>query len=102
MDGRDIGTVVLPDAELKLFMTADPEVRAQRRFKELNEKGTEVTFEEVLENVQKRDEIDSSRKTDPLRQAEDAIVIDNTHLTMEEQFTFAINQVNKLVEMPTA
>lgn len=98
MDGRDIGTVVLPDAELKLFMIADPEIRAKRRFEELKAKGQEVTLEEVLHNVNERDRIDTTRKADPLRQAEDAIVIDNSHLTLEEQFTFAMNQVQKTLE----
>ena len=98
MDGRDIGTVVLPDAELKLFMIADPEIRAQRRFDELKAKGQEVTYEEVLQNVNERDRIDTTRATDPLRQADDAIVIDNSHLTLEEQFAFAMNQVQKTVE----
>jgi cytidylate kinase len=85
MDGRDIGTVVFPDAELKLFITASPEVRAQRRLKELTAKGENVSFEEVLANLQKRDFIDSTRKDGPLRQADDAIVIDNSYLTIDEQ-----------------
>lgn len=86
MDGRDIGSVVFPDAELKIFMTASPEVRAQRRFKEITEKGDKVSFEEVLENVKKRDKIDSERAASPLIQTEDAILLDNSHLSPEEQY----------------
>ncbi|MDR2691446.1 MAG: (d)CMP kinase [Dysgonamonadaceae bacterium] len=85
MDGRDIGTVVFPDAELKIFVTARPEVRAHRRLAELAAKGENATFEEVLDNLTKRDLIDSTRKDGPLRQAEDAVVIDNSDLTVEEQ-----------------
>lgn len=86
MDGRDIGTVVFPNAELKLFMTATPEVRAQRRYQELVNRGEEVTYEEVYENVQERDEIDSHRADSPLRIAESAIVIDNSEMNLEDQF----------------
>ena len=86
MDGRDIGTVVFPDAEMKVFATASAEVRAQRRYDELRAKGdTTTTLEEVLENVTERDRIDSTRKESPLRQAEDAVVLDNSHMTLEEQ-----------------
>ncbi len=85
MDGRDIGTVVMPDAELKFFVTASAEVRAERRYKELTAKGDQVNYEEILKNVTERDRIDSTRATDPLRQAEDAILLDNSHLTREEQ-----------------
>ena len=86
MDGRDIGTVVFPDAELKVFVTASAEVRAERRFKELQSKGdTTTTFEEVLANVQERDLLDSTRKESPLRQADDALLLDNSNLTLEEQ-----------------
>lgn len=85
MDGRDIGTVVFPEAELKVFMTASEEVRAQRRFKELQAKGEKVSFEEVLANIKHRDHVDTTRKESPLRKADDAITIDNTHLTIEEQ-----------------
>ncbi len=86
MDGRDIGTVVFPDAELKVFVTASAEVRAQRRYQELQSKGdTSTTFEEVLANVQERDHIDSTRKESPLRQAPDALLLDNSHLTLDEQ-----------------
>ncbi|MFN8325581.1 (d)CMP kinase [Flavobacterium sp.] len=86
MDGRDIGTVVFPDAELKIFMTASPEVRAKRRFDELKEKGQNVTFDEVLKNVQERDYIDTHREDSPLVKAIDAIEIDNSNLSREEQF----------------
>jgi CMP/dCMP kinase len=95
MDGRDIGTVVLPDAELKFFMTADNKVRAQRRFDELKSLGVETSLEEVLRNVNARDEYDSTRSNDPLRRADDAIVIDNTNLTIEEQFQFVMGHIMK-------
>ena len=85
MDGRDIGTVVFPDAELKLFLTASPEIRAQRRFDELKEKGQNPVFEDVLADVKDRDYRDTHRAESPLRQAEDAVVIDNSQLTREEQ-----------------
>lgn len=86
MDGRDIGTVVFPDAELKIFMTASAEERAQRRFKEMEEKGQEVSYEEVLKNVEDRDLQDTTRKDSPLVIADDAIEIDNSYLDLEEQF----------------
>jgi len=86
MDGRDIGTVVFPDAELKLFMTASPEKRATRRYKELLEKGHDVSYEEVLENVQQRDHLDSTREDSPLIKAEDAIAFDNSDMGLKEQF----------------
>jgi len=86
MDGRDIGTVVFPNAELKIFMTASARERAQRRFKELSERGEEVTYQEVLENVEERDLLDTTRKDSPLVKAEDAKEIDNSHLTLEGQF----------------
>jgi cytidylate kinase len=85
MDGRDIGTVVFPDAELKIFLTATPEVRAMRRYKELIEKGMEASLEEVTQNIEKRDHIDSTREDSPLRQAEDAIELDNSNITVEQQ-----------------
>ena len=86
MDGRDIGTVVFPDAEMKVFATASAQVRAQRRFDELRSKGdTTTTFDEVLANVNERDHIDSTRKESPLRQADDAVVLDNSHMTIEQQ-----------------
>lgn len=91
MDGRDVGTVVFPDAELKIFVTASPEVRAQRRLDESLAKGENVTFDEVLQNLAKRDHIDSTRKDGPLRQAEDARVLDNSNLTIAEQNEWLIN-----------
>lgn len=94
MDGRDIGTVVFPNAELKLFMTATPEVRAQRRYNELIAQGEKVSFDEVLHNVQERDRIDTTREDSPLIKAEDAIEIDNSNMNLEEQFIL----VNKLVQ----
>jgi len=90
MDGRDIGTVVFPKAELKIFMTADNAVRVERRFRELVEKNPNITIEEVAENIQMRDYIDSNREVSPLRQANDAVVIDNTNLTPEEQLKKAL------------
>jgi cytidylate kinase len=88
MDGRDIGTTVFPEAEIKLYMTADAKVRAQRRYDELTAKGDRVTFDEILENVISRDHADMNRAVSPLRQAEDAIVLDNSHLTVEEQMSW--------------
>jgi len=85
MDGRDIGTVVFPDAELKIFMTAGVEIRAERRYKELIEKGLSVSFEQVRENIVKRDRIDENRQESPLRKAEDAIILDNSYMTPDEQ-----------------
>ncbi|MBT8280730.1 MAG: (d)CMP kinase [Muriicola sp.] len=90
MDGRDIGTVVFPEAELKIFMTASPDIRATRRYKELLDRGADISFEEVLENVQARDYIDSHRKFSPLKKAEDAIVLDNSKMNQEEQFKRAL------------
>ena len=90
MDGRDIGTVVFPDAELKIFMTADNAVRVERRFQELYEKNPNITLEEIRNNLELRDYIDSHREVSPLRQAEDAIVLDNTQLTEKEQFQKAL------------
>lgn len=100
MDGRDIGTNVIPYAEVKLFMTASPEIRAQRRFDELKGKGMDVSYDEVLKNLADRDETDSNRETNPLRQADDAIVIDNSHLTMEEQFEKAVNIIEEATPLP--
>lgn len=85
MDGRDIGTVVFPDAELKLFMTADPRIRALRRYEELREKGDSVSLEEIEQNIIDRDRADQSRAISPLRQAEDAVVLDNSYMSLEEQ-----------------
>ena len=99
MDGRDIGTAVFPKAELKIFLTASPEVRAQRRFDELVAKGDkDVKFEEVLKNVQERDYLDTHREIAPLRQADDAIVIDNSHLTKDEQNALLLQYFNQAVE----
>lgn len=94
MDGRDIGTVVFPDAELKIFMTAGADTRAQRRFDELQEKGDPVTYEEVLKNVEERDYIDTHREDSPLVMADDAIEIDNSYLTKQEQFDAVLELVN--------
>ena len=88
MDGRDIGTTVFPDAELKIFMVADSMIRAERRAAEMRAKGDEVNIEDVLKNLQERDYIDSHRETSPLTQAEDAIVLDNSHMTMEDQMVW--------------
>jgi cytidylate kinase len=98
MDGRDIGTVVFPDAELKLFLTASPENRAQRRYDELIEKGDKVSYEDVLKNVLERDYIDSHRTDSPLVKAEDAIEIDNSHMTKDEQFHIVLNLVEKILK----
>lgn len=97
MDGRDIGTVVFPDAELKIFMTASAETRAQRRFDELNEKGQEVSYEQVLKNVLDRDYIDTHRDDSPLRMADDAIEIDNSYLTKDEQFNAVLEMVDEII-----
>lgn len=94
MDGRDIGTTVFPEAEIKLFMTADPKVRAQRRYDELTAKGDEVSFDEVLQNVISRDEADMNRKVSPLRKADDAIVLDNSHMRVEEQMEWFMELYN--------
>ena len=92
MDGRDIGTVVFPQAELKVFVTASAEVRAQRRFLELTAKGQAVAFEDILRNVQERDNIDSHREVAPLRQADDALVLDNSEMTREEQMQWLLDR----------
>ena len=98
MDGRDIGTVVFPDAELKIFMTASAETRAKRRFKELIERGEKVLYEDVLKNVQERDYIDSHRKDSPLIKAEGAIEIDNSNMSLEEQFEKILQLVKKAMQ----
>lgn len=90
MDGRDIGTVVFPDAELKLFLTASVEERAKRRYLELKQTGIDVSFEEILHNIKERDRIDSTRDTSPLHPAKDAVIIDNTNLSIEEQFAMVV------------
>ncbi len=97
MDGRDIGTVVFPNAELKIFLTASPEVRAERRYKELIEKGTPASYEDVLANLQERDYIDSNRSDSPLKQADDAVLLDNSNLTREEQFNETMQLVKKVL-----
>ena len=97
MDGRDIGSVVFPNAELKLFMTASEDIRAQRRYNELIAKGSEVSIEEVKVNLSKRDYIDSHRDTAPLIQTNDAIVLDNSHLSQKEQLDWVLKKQNKLV-----
>ncbi len=91
MDGRDIGTVVFPAAEMKVFCNAAPERRAQRRFKELSEKGAEVSYEEILANVNERDLIDMTRKESPLRQADDAVLLDNSEMSLDEQNDWLMN-----------
>jgi cytidylate kinase len=96
MDGRDIGTVVFPDADLKIFMTASAATRAQRRYDELHQKGDTVTYEEVLKNVEERDYIDTHREDSPLIIAKDAVEIDNSHLTREEQFDMVLDLVNSI------
>lgn len=96
MDGRDIGTVVFPDAEMKVFCNATPERRAERRFRELTEKGAAVTYEEVLANVTERDHIDMTRKESPLRQAEDAVLLDNSAMTIDEQNAWLLDLYNKI------
>lgn len=93
MDGRDIGTVVFPQAQVKFFMTADPKIRAERRYKELLPKNPDITLEEVFENLAHRDYQDTTRAESPLMRAEDAIILDNTDLTQEEQLDFAISKV---------
>lgn len=97
MDGRDIGTVVFPTAELKLFLTADSNIRSQRRFNEMQAKGDVTSFEAIAENLAHRDHLDKTRKESPLIQAEDAIVLDNSHLNQDEQLAFVMKLVDELV-----
>ena len=97
MDGRDIGTTVFPDAELKIFVDASPQTRAQRRFSELVEKGAQVSYADVLANVVHRDEVDRTRAESPLRKADDAIAIDNSHMTREEQSAWLLEQFNRVI-----
>jgi cytidylate kinase len=97
MDGRDIGTAVFPDAELKIFVTASAEIRAQRRYDELKAKGQEASFEEILANVKERDYIDQNREVSPLRKADDAILLDNSNLTIEEQKQWLAAEFEKAV-----
>ena len=98
MDGRDIGTTVFPNAELKIFVTASDEIRARRRFDELTVKGENPVYEEVLKNVRERDYIDSHREVSPLRKADDAIVLDNSHMTFEEQDQWLLDQFNRVAQ----
>ena len=95
MDGRDIGTVVFPDAELKIFMTADPHVRAERRYKELIAKGERVSMEEIEKNIRERDRQDETREVSPLRRAEDAVALDNSRMTVEEQMDWIAGQLKR-------
>ena len=96
MDGRDIGTVVFPDAELKIFMTADPKVRARRRYDELRAKGDDVSLEEIERNVRERDKADMSRAISPLRQADDAVVLDNSCMTVEQQMAWFMTELERI------
>ena len=98
MDGRDIGTTVFPDAELKIFVTASAKVRAQRRYDELQQKGMPADFDEILKNVEERDYIDSHREVSPLRQAEDAILLDNSDMTIPQQNEWLMQQVEKALQ----
>ena len=95
MDGRDIGTTVFPDAELKVFVTASPEVRAQRRYDELKAKGMAADYDEILKNVKERDYIDTHREVSPLRKADDALVLDNSHLTIAQQKAWLLDRYNE-------
>jgi len=98
MDGRDIGTTVFPYAEVKIFMTADPKIRAERRFKELKAKGEEISLEEIFENLAHRDFLDTTRKESPLTRAKDAIVLDNTTLNEKQQLEFALERVMPFIK----
>ncbi len=97
MDGRDIGTVVFPDAEIKIFMTASPEIRAERRYKELIEKGMMEDFANVMHNISERDRIDSGRETSPLKKADDAILLDNNEITIDQQMTWFFDSFKKIL-----
>ena len=99
MDGRDIGTVVFPDAELKIFVTASPEIRAKRRYDELQEKGIEASFNEILENVKQRDYIDQNRDISPLCKAENALLLDNSNMTLFQQKEWLMEQYNRIVNL---
>jgi cytidylate kinase len=99
MDGRDIGTVVFPDAALKIFVTADPAIRAQRRYLELTQKGEQVTMDEVAANLSHRDHIDSTREHSPLKQAVDAVVLDNSDLNQQEQFDLALSWAKEKIAL---
>jgi cytidylate kinase len=97
LDGRDIGTVVFPHAELKIFMTADPDIRAMRRYKELTDKGQQVDLSEIKANLEERDRIDTTRKESPLRQAEDALVLDNSYMTPQDQLVWVENKIAEIL-----
>ncbi len=101
MDGRDIGSVVFPDADVKFFMTASEKIRAERRYRELIEKGETVSFEEVEANIRKRDYIDSHRAVSPLKQPEDAIVVDNSNMTVEEEIEFMLRKIEEIRQKST-
>lgn len=96
MDGRDIGTVVFPDAELKIFMTAKPDVRAKRRYDELKAKGEKVSYDEIMENIIERDRYDETRTESPLRKADDAIILDNSYMTREEQLQWILSRIEEI------
>lgn len=98
MDGRDIGTTVFPDAELKVFVTASPEIRAQRRYDELKAKGEAASFDEILENVKQRDYIDQHREVSPLKKAEDALLLDNSHLSLTQQKEWLKEQFERITK----
>ncbi len=98
MDGRDIGTVVFPDAELKIFMTADPETRAERRFRELSMKGEKVSLREITDNIRKRDNADATREISPLKKAPDALLLDNSRMSMEQQMQWIAGKIDKLTK----
>jgi CMP/dCMP kinase len=102
MDGRDIGTVVFPNAELKIFVTADPKIRTQRRLEELKDKGQNTTFDEVLANLEKRDRIDTTRADSPLKKAEDAIELDNSNMSREDQFELVYDWVKQKIQQASA
>ncbi len=97
MDGRDIGTVVFPHSDIKIFMTADPEIRAQRRYKELIEKGQDINYTEIEKNIRERDYIDENREFSPLKKAEDAILLDNSHISVKEQMIWIMDIINKKI-----
>ena len=101
MDGRDIGTTVFPSAEVKIFMTADPKIRAERRYKELKLKGENISLEEIFDNIAHRDFLDTTRKESPLVRAKDAIILDNTMLTQKEQLEFALERVSPFMKSKT-
>jgi CMP/dCMP kinase len=102
MDGRDIGTTVFPDADLKIFMTADPDIRAMRRFKELQQSGVEVTLDQVINNINSRDYEDTHREESPLRQSADAVILDNTHMDYDQQVQFVLDKLKSLSVAPNS